>query len=376
LKMARILFVACVVLLFSVSFGKPRWHELEDYSFEEYSRDFNRVYDRSEGSLRRVIFEARLAEIKEHNSNPHHTWKKGVNHFTDQTDQELSSLRGYDKHLGFSQKSKRVAQPSSLEHLASISLGDLPTHVDWREKGVVTPVKDQGRCGSCWTFGAAQGLESHYAIKQGLLVELSEQMILDCVPNPQGCGGTGGCSGGTVELVYDTLINKGWKGLPSEWTYPYRSHFGQPFSCNFNSSSLTPLAASISTYVVLPINEYDPVIKALATVGPLTISVDAGNWHAYETGVFNGCNQTNPDIDHSVQLVGYGTDDKLGDYWLVRNSWTPAWGEAGYIRLPRSSKVECGIDTTPEDGTGCAGSPPQTVCGACGILFDVVYPAV
>jgi len=105
--------------------------------------------------------------------------------------------------------------------------------------------------------------------------------------------------------------------------------------------------------------------------------VDASAWGEYETGVFDGCNATNPDIDHVVQLVGYGTDDVYGDYWLVRNSWSPKWGELGYIRIARSSNVTCGVDLRPQDGTGCNGGPSTvSVCGECAILYDVSYPVI
>ena len=92
------------------------------------------------------------------------------------------------------------------------------------------------------------------------------------------------------------------------------------------------------------------MMKAIATVGPMAISVDAGKWHDYESGIFSGGNKTDPELDHLVQLVGYGTDPESGgDYWLVRNSWTPLWGEAGYIRLARSANPQCGACTRVHD---------------------------
>lgn len=143
----------------------------------------------------------------------------------------------------------------------------------------------------------------------------------------------------------------------------------------FNASS-TDIAANVTGYIKLPENEYDPLLNAVATTGPVSISVDATNWHAYETGVFTGCNQTVLDINHNVQLVGYGNDGKQ-DYWLVRNSWAPTWGESGYIRLYRSSHTSCVLDNTPQDGSGCNGGPAQvTVCGECGILYDTCYPII
>jgi len=244
----------------------------------------------------------------------------------------------------------------------------------WRNQSVVTSVKDQGDCGSCWTFGTVETIESHWAIATGKLTALSEQQVLDCTPNPDQCGGTGGCNGGTGELAMAQIIKTG--GLQSEWTYPYISYFGKNDTCQFSSSySMVRLAS----YTTLPSNMYAPVLTAIAELGPMIISVEASHWVNYESGVFNGCNQTNPDLDHNVQLVGYGTDPIYGDYWLVRNSWSPMFGENGYIRLRRSpsEQTECGTDINPSDGDGCKNGPPTvTVCGTCGILYDVCYPII
>jgi len=128
--------------------------------------------------------------------------------------------------------------------------------------------------------------------------------------------------------------------------------------------------------VKLPENNATAVMAALANVGPLAINVDASSWHDYESGVFDGCDYDKMDLDHVVVLVGYGTDDELGDYWIVRNSWSPTYGEAGYIRIKRDplDDTPCGIDESPEDGTGCKGADTQYPCGMCGVVFDVSYP--
>jgi len=265
----------------------------------------------------------------------------------------------------------RIANCDACGHCVDLHTA-LPTDVDWRTKGVVTAPKDQAQCGSCWTFATAETLESHYAIKTGKLVTLSEQQILDCTPNPDECGGTGGCQGGTAELAYARITELG--GLTTEADYPYVSGSGRDFTCK------TPIptpAVKVSNYTKLPENEYDPLLNAVATVGPIAISVDAGSWGRYSNGVFDGCNQKSPDIDHAVVLVGYGTDTKLGDFWLVRNSWGSSWGEKGYIRLKRSTTIECGVDLHPSDGSGCKGGPATVkVCGTCGILYDTCYPIV
>jgi len=365
--MKYLLFLAALIVLCVAT----KWHELDTYTFEKYETEFKRSYiTPTERFHRKSLFERRLAEIKAHNTNPGKTWKRGVNHLTDRTDEELKSLRGVRKEL--ISKRSNVRTHTSINHDISRFEG---VNVDWRDKNIITAVKDQGRCGSCWTFATAENVESYWALATGQLVDLSEQQILDCTPNPDKCGGTGGCEGGTAELALARIIVLG--GLTTEWRYPYTSYYGQDSpQCHFDISN-TPPFAKVASFVVLPSNEYAPTLEHISTKGPLIISVDASAWSDYESGVFDGCNQTNPDIDHAVQLVGVGTDPQLGDYWLVRNSWSPAWGEHGYVRIRRTSDLRCGIDLSPGDGDGCSNGPKEVkVCGTCGILFDNVYPVV
>lgn len=117
-------------------------------------------------------------------------------------------------------------------------------------------------------------------------------------------------------------------------------------------------------------------MKAIATAGPVAISVDASKWHDYESGVFSSCSYSeNMSINHAVVLVGYGTDEVDGDYWIVRNSWGTKYGENGYIRVKRDATPTCKTDFTPLDGNGCVGfATAQKVCGQCGILSDSAYP--
>jgi len=124
-------------------------------------------------------------------------------------------------------------------------------------------------------------------------------------------------------------------------------------------------------------NSLPEILTHLSYRGPLAVSVDASTWSLYESGVFDGCNQTNPDLDHAVQLVGMGTDSTFGMYWLIRNSWTNLWGENGFIRIRRTPTPRCGLDITPDDGDGCKGnSSNEYVCGTCGVLYDALYPIV
>jgi len=371
-----ILLVLAVSIALSYAAGAPRsfkkttWQDLENgYSFEQWKEEFRKVYPAHEEQFRKELFETKLNDIIRHNRNPHATWKKGVNHLSAHTNEEFKKLLGYKKSITHA---RRAAEAQTFPE-EQVKMGDWADWIDWRVKNIISDVKDQGGCGSCWTFATAESVESYWALSTGQLAVLSEQQILDCTPNPQHCCGTGGCAGGTTEIAFEQIIQMG--GLSSEWTYPYLSYQGSNFNCSFNVNTTAPFA-TVSSYTLLPPNQYTPIMDAVQN-GPLAISVDASAWGDYELGVFNGCNNTYPDIDHAVQLVGYGTDDTYGDYWLVRNSWSPNWGENGYIRIGRSSNITCGVDIHPFDGIACDGAnSTAVVCGNCGILYDVTYPTI
>jgi cathepsin L len=215
----------------------------------------------------------------------------------------------------------------------------------------------------------------------GNLQALSEQQIADCASNPHHCGGTGGCEGGTAQIAFQSVMDMG--GISSEWTYPYLSYQGNDLTCKINSTTHRPPwppAALVLDYVDIESNDEESLLEAVALMGPISISVDASPWVRYEAGIMDTCNTSSPSIDHAVQLVGYGEekgeDGKMSNYWIVRNSWSPTWGEAGYIRVERGAgSTKCGWDTAPLDGSGCTGGPDKVyVCGMCGILYDNAFP--
>jgi cathepsin L len=336
--MNKAFIIAC---LLGLAVCAPKWHQLEGYTFDQYIKDFKKDYTvgSAEYASRKAIFEQQVESIVAFNRDPTQTYKQGVNRHTDLTHNEFKqNIRGIAKGMKNSVGNSYLRSLSASEHQTPTKeeMAALPTNVDWRDHGVVTPVKDQGHCGSCWAFASAATLESHAAINSGSLKTLSTQQLVSCIPNPMSCGGSGGCGGAITELAFSYVQ---LYGLTSEYKYSYQSYYsGETGACQYEE--LLPSAeVEADGYIRLPLNDYDALLHAVATVGPVTVSVDASQWKNYESGVFNGCSYTdNIDIDHAVVLVGYGTDETLGDFWLVRNSWGTGYGENGYIRIHRESE--------------------------------------
>lgn len=350
------IYLLCVFVALIAAFPAP--DALQGYTFERFLVDADKSYDADEYALRKQIFSLNLQNIMAHNAQG--DWKQTVTQFADMTESEFKAFKGYNHGMAL----KRGVMGEQRLHQPTGNYSDLPASVDWRNKGVVTPVKNQASCGSCWAFASAETLESHDAIRNGKLQVLSPQQMVDCAPNPNHCGGTGGCEGATAEVAYAYVQGS---GLATEATYPYTAKDG---TCH----TVKP-AAGVEYYMRVAINDQDAVAEALANQGPLAVAVDASHWSFYSSGIYDGCAyDKNIEIDHLVQLVGYGTEGGK-DYWLIRNSWGESWGEDGFIRIAKDSKAQCGEDKTPLDGSGCNGSPDTvTVCGQCGVLYDVVYP--
>jgi len=256
----------------------------------------------------------------------------------------------------------------------------LPEEVDWRGISAVKNVQDQGACGSCWAVATASMLQAHYEIHMKDNRTFSAQELVNCVPNPKECGGSGGCNGATVELAMKFVQEN---GLADSSTVPY---FGSDGVCKNKPASLAERAkvsgvsgsglVGLTSWRTLPSNKAQPLMEALQK-GPVAISAGASPWASYESGIFNGCNK-DAIIDHAIVMVGYGVDQGT-KYWTVQNSWSTGWGENGFIRLLRHSVQEddefCGTDTRPGDGIACKPYPDSvTVCGMCGILYDSVAP--
>jgi len=279
---------------------------------------------------RRTAFSYNYALVRQHNTmNASYTLE--LNEFAAMSYDEFRQRNGYKKWM----REQLGSQATGVHKI----VGDAPSSVDWRPK-LVNPVKNQGQCGSCWTFSTVASLESAYAKLTESLESFSEQDLVDCVKDYQGC--CDGCQGGLMDSAFGYMMQSQSGADDMESSYPYTAKDG---SCMYSSSKAFN-GAQITGFKDVPSKDEDALKDAVANVGVVSIAVNAAHhWQLYSGGILDVKFMCNPDqLDHGVAVVGYGTDDK--DYWIVRNSWGPSWGEKGYIRLVRGKNM-CGVATQP-----------------------------
>ena len=207
---------------------------------------------------------------------------------------------------------------------------DVPTEVDWRKKGYVTNVKDQGSCGACWAFSATGAIEAVHFNKTGQLVSLSEQHLLDCT--------LGRCLGGWPDQALQYVIEN--HGIDTEASYPYEFHSGR---CRYKSGKT---GATISKVTRVGRGEYG-LEAAVAKVGPVSVSINVvHDFFLYHGGIYtsHACAPFQP--NHSLLVVGYGDLDGKA-YWTLKNSWGPGWGMDGYVLMGKFQGNMCGIGSYP-----------------------------
>jgi len=330
----------------------------------------------AEFEQRRTLYEQRVTDASAQNDSPDKKWHAGVNKFSDWTEAELKTLRGWDGSMmpsGGSGSSRSIAKHASF--LQQIDV--LPDSKMWNQLQTFNYVKNQANCGSCWAIASATVIEAHNEIYNKKHRVFSTQQIVDCTPNPRHCGGDGGCKGATAELAMDWVLKN---GIADASEIPYTATDG---TCGVHAALLdvsAPVAQQggaaigMTGWSTLPKNQYEPLMRALAETGPAAVSVAADAWFSYSGGIFDGCGK-DAIIDHAVVAVGYG-EEKGSKFWAIQNSWGEDWGEQGIIRLQRHDKGDyCGMNSDPQKGVACQGETEAVpVCGMCGVLFDSVVP--
>ncbi|XP_068751848.1 cathepsin L-like [Montipora capricornis] len=326
--MAR-LSLALVVVFFSAALSDllikdNEWHVWKKFHNKKYESD-------DEESLRYAIWNDNLKKIERHNADKTQSFTMAMNHLGDMTSKEVHLiLNGYNRHI----RDTKTQEPGGSAFLLPSNVV-LPKKVDWRTKGYVTPVKNQEQCGSCWAFSATGSLEGQHFKKTGKLVSLSEQNLVDCSDK----FGNFGCEGGLMDNAFRYI--KANHGIDTEASYPY---VGMDEKCRFNRSDV---GADDTGYVDVKSGDEDALKMAVATVGPISVAIDAGHmsFQFYKEGVYVEPECSTTLLDHGVLAVGYGTTESDKDYWLVKNSWGTSWGMEGYIKMARNRDNMCGIAT-------------------------------
>jgi len=351
--------LACVTLAIFGVFGTPAvghqehvWKKeftLDDfqqmnsiYVFREWTQSFKRHYSSIDEETRRFkIWYENLGRIASTNSK-NLSYKLRLNQFADLTDDEFRvKVHG---HAGSCyrddlQKSKipKISTKVNQKKLVDTPQVPAPASVNWVTAGVVTPVKNQGDCGSCWAFSTTGSIECEYAIKTGQLNSLSEQQLVDCSSSY----GNEGCNGGLMDWAFEYVMSEG--GLCSESEYPYTGVDG---TCQTCSTLYNP----ITTYTDVTADDETDLTTA-AALGCVSVAIEADQYafQYYSSGILTGLCGTA--LDHGVLVVGYGTSGTQ-EYWLVKNSWGTSWGEAGYVQICKDcdangTEGECGINMEP-----------------------------
>jgi cathepsin L len=297
-------------------------------AFEQWNQKFSQSYNcPAEKLYRLAVFIKNLRHIKEQNqTNAAYSYRLGLNRFAIMTQTEFKV-----KFLG-----RRGAVIPDSERVAPNNINAAPASIDWRDKGAVTPVKDQGQCGSCWAFSSTGALEAAWFTKTGNLESFSEQQLNDC----SWLQGNQGCNGGLQENAFKYYKHK---GAILESDYPYK---GRDNICHYKKH---PVKAHITGQVALKKGQAS--LKAGVAERVLAVSVYAQPWQFYTHGIYDNhvvCPAAERLLDHAVLAVGYGSEGG-NDYWIVKNSWSASWGEKGYIRLGRSDSGNgvCGVGLEP-----------------------------
>ena len=293
----------------------------EDYKFMEFVTEYGKSYGTvAEFQFRSAQFKQRHAEIEAFNADANNTHVVGHNEFSDYTHAEMKARNGY--------KHQEPTNVVTLDESANAAT------VDWRSKGAVTPVKNQGQCGSCWAFSTTGSIEGAHHLATGNLVSFSESNLVDCSWLNHGC------NGGMMDLAFMYAESH---PLMTEADYPYKASTGL-FACKYKKDKGV---AKVTTYK--DVKKSSPSqLKAALNTGPVSIAIEADKpvFHAYTGGIINSTS-CGTSLDHGVLTVGYGSENGQ-EYYIVKNSWGADWGEKGFVRIAVADGAGiCGIQSQP-----------------------------
>ncbi|KAI6650732.1 Cathepsin L [Oopsacas minuta] len=311
-------------MLFVLYFMKCYSEESNGVAWREWKHMFNKTYDnKSKEKKRKEIWEKNILKINEFNAR-NGSFKQAVNKFSDMTSEEVLSIIG-----GLHPESETTTE--SL-YTSALNKVEIPDNIDWRDKNVVTQVKNQECYGSCWAFSAAGSLEGQYARKTGKLVSFSEQQLIDC----SWSYGNKGCTGGLIINAF-----KYWEkhGAEREKDYPF---IGRDLHCKYQRSRIV---SKLKSFVRIPRGDCTQLRRAVAEIGPVSVGIDVSqdSFHSYSHGVYKSGRCSSTKLNHGVLVVGYNMEGS--GYWIVKNSWGKRWGEAGYFRIDMRDNM-CGICTS------------------------------
>ena len=296
----------------------------EEKNLFRFFQHFVKKYEKKYSSVEEYMARFKVFKSNLKRANQNSSFKQGITQFSDMTPNEFRRI--------YLNLNINILNTIKYEKAKEINGEEPPEAFNWLDKKVLTDIKNQGSCGSCWAFSAVGNIEALYYLKYGENVRFSEQQLVDCDTYDLGC------NGGLMETAYQWIIEN--KGLTTEAEYPY---VGRDQKCKTGKK----VAVELESYVLLNTTDEEYIKKYLYNVGPLAIAINADPFQYYMGGIIDeSAYSCDPEgLNHGVVLVGYGHDeDEDKDYWLIRNSWGKRWGEKGYVRVARGKGV-CGVNT-------------------------------